>query len=430
MTPPPATGTPIVHLGLGAFARAHLATYADDLLAAGHDARITAVSLRTATVVDALRARGHRYAVVVRDGRGGEHVREVRSIVAVATGPAAAVAAVADPACRLVTLTVTEAGYGVVPGSTGPTAVLGRGRADVAADLDLLRGADRVERLDGAGLATVVGVLVVGLARRRAAGHDAPIVASLDNVAANGATLRAAVVELASEIDGSLAGWIEAHAAFPSSVVDRIVPATPPDLSEHLASGHGIADAVPILTEPHRSWALEVVPGDRHLPWPEVGVEVVADVTAHERRKLWLLNGPHSAAAIVGLARGHDTIADAVADPEVRSIVQAVADDAIEVADLPSALDGPGFVAEVLDRFANPVLGHRCAQVATDSELKLPLRIVPVLERRLARGLPAGVGAQVVATFLAVDPGPAAARLRSALPPSVARVVEDAGPVA
>jgi fructuronate reductase len=253
------------------------------------------------------------------------------------------------------------------------------------------------------------------------------VVASLDNVASNGATLRAAVVAMAAVADEALAGWIGDLVAFPSSVVDRIVPATPEDLSAHLASVHGIDDAVPILTEPHRSWAIEAVDGLD--PWGRVGVEVVDDVSAHERGKLWILNGPHSAAAIAGLARGHETIAEAVADPVVRALVVAVAAGAIEVADLPAALDGERFAAEVLERFANPVLGHRCAQVATDSEHKLPLRIVPVLEERLARGLDAGAGARVLATWSVAAGGPDASRLLSSLTPAARAAVAAVEPV-
>lgn len=398
MSDPPVVATPIVHLGLGAFARAHLGTYAQDLLDLGHDARITAVSLRSPTTIDALVAQGCRYAVVEHDGRdgqeGGEHLRVVDAFVAGAVGPATAVDLVASPTCRLVTLTVTEAGYGLVPGTTGADARLDRERAEVATDLRLL-----VEQGAHATPTTVPGVLAVALARRRAAGVEPPVVASLDNLSANGASLQSAVVEAAAALDGELATWMAERVAFPSSVVDRIVPATPPDLSDHVAERWGIDDAIPVLTEPHRSWAIEAVEG--LPPLAEVGVEVVDDVTAHERRKLWLLNGPHSTVAIAGLDRGHDTIAQAVGDPAVRDLAAGVAAEALAVAGLPPSLHGEAFVAEALGRFANPVLGHRCAQVATDSEHKLPLRIVPVVEARRLRGLASPCGERVLAMWQA-----------------------------
>lgn len=413
------TATPIVHVGLGAFARAHLGTYAQDLIEQGEDARITAVSLRSSATVDALVAQGGRYTVVERDGLGGERMRRIDAVVGGAVGPAAAIELIAAPACRLVTLTVTEAGYGIVPGRTGVDARLDRGRPDVAADLRRLAVlAERTEpgRRVASGdeaPATVPGVLVLALDRRRAEGISPPVVASLDNVSANGASLRASVLEAATVLDADLATWIRDEVAFPSSVVDRIVPATSADLSEHLAEQEGIDDAIPVLTEPHRSWAIEASHGPP--PLEAVGVEVVNDVAAHERRKLWLLNAAHSALALVGLDRGHETIADAVADPVARAAAVGVQAEALEVADLPASLNGAAFVVEVLERFANPVLGHRCAQVATDSEHKLPLRIVPVVEARLAAGLAAPHGLEVIASFLARADAATAGRFRASL---------------
>jgi fructuronate reductase len=344
-----ADGTPIVHLGLGAFARAHLATYAQDLLAIGVDARITAVSLRNPTVPEALAAQGHRYTVVERDGHGGECLRTIDAIVATGVGAAAAIDAICAPDCRMVTLTVTEAGY-------------------VPSEGDASDGS--------AGGVPVADVLAEASVRRRRADLRPVVVASLDNLSGNGRILERLVARSVGTADVG---------AFPSSVVDRIVPAAPADLATYLADVHGVRDELPVLTEPHRSWAIEAAPG--LPPLARVGVDVVADVAAHERRKLWLLNGPHSAAALAGLDRGHETIAEAMSDEVVASLVGAVAAEALEVADLPEALDGASFVADVLDRFRNPVLGHRCAQVATDSDHKLPLRIVPVVEAREARGL-------------------------------------------
>lgn len=368
------TGPPsIVHLGVGAFARAHLGVYADDLLHAGWPATIAGVSLRNSRTETQLAPQDGLYTVTEREPERAS-LRMIGSLVSMTTGPEAAVTAIAR-GVQLVTLTVTEKGYEVP-----------------AEDLE------RPERARSA-----PGVIARALDACRLADAPAPIVAPLDNVDRNGAVLRRAVTSVAERLDRQLPAWLEAHVAFPSSVVDRMVPATSDADRADVAGQLGLLDHAAVVAEAHRSWVIEDVDG--LPPLREVGVEVVGNVEEHQRRKLWLLNGPHSAVACAGLLVGAATIADAAAHPAVERFVRGFADDVLEVAELPAALDAHAFVADTIRRFRNPALGHACAQVAADGSLKLPQRIFPVVVARCRRGLPTQRLATVVATWLAAVAG-------------------------
>lgn len=368
VAPPPydrAGPAPFVHLGPGAFARAHLGIYADDLCRAGHDARFRAVALRHPTAEEQLAPQEGLYTVTTREPGVAADTRLVGSLVAVATGAPVAVAAIADAATSFVTLTVTEKGYdSVAPGS-------------------------------------VVAVLVAGLDGRRRKGQGGLVVTSLDNLLDNGHVLRDRVLGVAREVGPpGLASWIEAEVAFPCSVVDRMVPATTGADRAEVAERLGLVDEAAVVAEAHRSWVVERVEG--LPPLGDVGVEVVADVGSHQQRKLWLLNAPHSALAYGGLLAGHGTIAAAVTDPLVATFVRDLVDDVLAVVD--PADGGPepeAYAADSLRRFANPVLGHTCAQVGADGSRKLAQRLLPVVEARRARGLGVDRLAAVVAAWLA-----------------------------
>lgn len=345
----------IVHVGVGAFARAHLGVYADDLLRQGWPATIRGVSLRSRAAEDQLAPQDGLYTVVER-GPDAEPLRVIGSLTSVGTGPEALIDALAAPTTRLVTLTITEKGY------------------------------------EG----TAPSVLATGLARRCEAGGGPVVVASLDNLLGNGALLRERVLAAASAAES---GWIDDHVSFPSSVVDRMVPATmPPDLAE-VAAWLGLDDEAAVVAEHHRSWVIEAVDG--LPPLADVRVEVVPDVTPYERRKLWLLNGPHSALAYTGLAAGCATIAEAATHPVVAAFVRRYVDEVLEVANLPASVEASTFAGEALARFANPALGHTCAQVGTDGSQKLPQRLLPVLTARRAAGLSTARGALVIAGWVA-----------------------------
>ncbi len=368
--------TPVItHLGFGAFARAHTSVYADDLLRRGSPAFIRGISLRSAQAQDELGPQDGLFTVAVREPGATVSLRVVGALTTIETGPAAALEGMTAPATSLVTLTITEKGYEV----------------------------DEQEPALSKSATSAPALIALALARRRRAGLAPPIFASLDNLLDNGNVLRARVLESAGAVDPSLAEWIANEVPFPCSVVDRMVPAPTERDREDIATRLGLVDRGAVSAERHRSWVIGSV--DALAPLAEVGVELVADVAPYERRKLWLLNGPHSAVAYGGLLSGQDTIARAVTDPTIARFVQRLVDDTLEVAELPDALQPAAFAEEALGRFANPTLGHTCAQVGTDGSSKLPHRLLPVVTARRARALDTSRFAVVAAIWIAATAG-------------------------
>ncbi|PCN49530.1 hypothetical protein Csp2054_00820 [Curtobacterium sp. 'Ferrero'] len=343
----------IVHLGVGAFARAHLAWYTAH--AAGQPWGITAFTGRSPAAAEALAAQDCRYTLVTR-GADGDHAEVVDAIVAAHAGSddGAWRRVVASPDTTIVTLTVTEQGYR--PGSDVPAR------------------------------------LVAGLDARRAAGAGRIALVSLDNLSHNGDVLRSAVLDAVGDAD--LRAWIESNVAFPSSMVDRITPATTDADVTSIADLPGALarDRVPVVTEPFAEWVLEDrFDGIDRPAWETAGVRLVDDVTPYEQRKLWLLNGSHSLLAYLGLLLGHETVADAMDDPRCRSAVEQLWDEAAAELPLPDA-EVTAARRALVDRFANPRIRHTLRQIAAGGSQKLPVRVVDVLRHRLARDPDAGTG--------------------------------------
>jgi fructuronate reductase len=369
-------GAPVIaHLGFGAFARAHVAVYADELLRRGTPARIRGVSLRSRRAQDQLEPQDGLFTVAVREPATAPTLQVVGALASMETGPVAALAALTAPTTKLVTLTITENGYSGIDEGTASGALPSSAPALIALSLD----------------------------RRRQAGLPAPVFAPLDNLLDNGTVLRARVLHEAERMDGALAAWIARDVCFPSSVVDRMVPAPTETVLEEIAEELGLSDEAAVAAERHRSWIIRSVEG--LVPLADVGVELVDDVAPFERRKLWLLNGPHSAVAYGGLLAGHATSAGAVKDPLIARFAQDIVEETLEVAPFPSALQPAAFAAEALRRFANPALGHTCAQVGSDGSGKLPQRLLPVVAAREARSLGTSKFALVAAIWLAAAGG-------------------------
>jgi fructuronate reductase len=388
---------PIVHIGLGGFARAHLGVYADDLLRIGGAGLIHGVSLHSRRTEAALVPQDCLYTVTEREPDCEPRRAVVGSVASVATGHANALAALCAPTTTFVTLTVTEKGYDVPP--------------------------EDLERPERPGSAP--GLLALALAQRRAAGTKPPIIASLDNVADNGSLLRAKVTEVGACLGLDLAEWIAEEVTFTSSVVDRMVPTPTPRDLDATTSWLGLADLGAVATERHRSWVMTA--DERLAPWADVGVELVPDVVPYEQRKLWLLNGAHSALAYGGLLAGCATIAEAAADHRVSRFVRGLVDDVLGTSLISTALRPAAFADEAFGRFLNPNLRHSCEQVAADGSRKLPQRFLPVVAARESAGLDTMRFATVAAIWVAAASGmvvdgvslpaiddPEAARLRAA----------------
>ena len=365
----------IVHLGLGAFFRAHGAIYVDQAMqAGGGDWGIIGVSLKSPGTRDRLHPQGWAYTAVelAPDGERPQVVTILRDVLVAHEDPQAVLDAMADPAIRIVSLTVTEKGYCHEPSSGR----LNRDHPDIRHDLD-----DPLPR-------SAPGFLVRALELRRAAGTAPFTVLCCDNLPENGHVLRGVVLELAGLIDLELADWIGAKGRFPSTMVDRIVPATSPEDLDQVARLTGLRDEAPVMHEPFRQWVVEddFVGGDR----PDlgaVGVQLVADVTPYEHMKLRMLNGTHSSLAYLGYLAGHQTIAETVGDPVFSAFVRKLwRNEIIPALTPPPGEDLDAYADALHDRYANPAIRHRTWQIAMDGSQKLPQRILGTIAEGRAAG--------------------------------------------
>lgn len=359
----------IVHLGVGAFHRAHQAAYVDDCLSAGETGwGITGVSLRSPDTRDALAPQDGLYTLAIRSS-GQEELRVIGSIGSMLVAPEdpqAVLTALIDPRTRIVTLTITEKAYLRAAGG----------------GLDATHP-DIVHDLANPGMPkTAHGFLAEALARRLAAGTPPFTVLCCDNLPANGATLHRLMIEFAGLRDArlglgdALAHHIAREVAFPSSMVDRIVPATTDADRARIAAELRVEDAWPVMTEPFRQWVVEDDFPSGRPAWEKFGVTMVGDVGPFEDMKLRLLNGAHSAIAYLGLLSGHATVDRAFADPAIRQFVDALWAEAIPTLPEDAGLDTSAYTAELAERFSNTALAHRTAQIANDGSQKLPQRIV------------------------------------------------------
>ncbi|MFD1880475.1 mannitol dehydrogenase family protein [Paracoccus pacificus] len=364
-----------VHLGLGAFFRAHGAIYvAEAMQASGGDWGILGVSLQSPGTRDAMAKSDFGYTAVELgpDGQSSRWIEVIRDVLVAPENPQAVLDAMADPAVHVVSLTVTEKGYCHNPA----TGRLNPDHPDIRHDLEnpLPRSAP--------------GFLVRALQMRKDRGLRPFTVLSCDNLPENGRVVRGVVLDLAKLIDPDLAAWIETEGRFPATMVDRIVPATKPEDIAFVATATGRADAAPVMHEPFRQWVIEddFVDGIR----PDlgaVGVQMVRDVTPFEHMKLRMLNGAHSSLAYLGYLSGHETIADAMADPALSGFVRALwRDEIIPALDPPPGEDLAAYAAALAQRFSNPGIRHRTWQIAMDGSQKLPQRLLATLSENLAAG--------------------------------------------
>jgi fructuronate reductase len=401
----PAGRPGIVHIGLGAFHRAHQAVFTEDAVAAaGGDWGIVAVAPRSPDVVEAINDQDGLFSVTTLEAGRPARARVVGSLVGARHLPSdpSVLTLLADPSIRVVTLTVTEKAYLIDPAT-------GRLRDDPALRADLTR--TDLPR-------TVPGLLIRAL-RLRAVGGGAPVaVVCCDNLPANGALLRGAL-EQAAGVD--LTGWV----SFPSTVVDRIVPASTPSTVERARNLLGVLDRAAVDAEPYSQWVLEdAFPGGRPA-WERAGAVFTDEVALYERLKLRVLNGAHSTAAYLGALAGCATIADTVALPGMRAFLrQAMLVDILPTLRAPAGVRLEAYADEVLHRFANAAIAHRTKQVAMDGSQKLPQRILgTIADRRAVGAAPAYLATGLAAwiRYAAETPeldDPLAGPLRAAVAPT------------
>ncbi|MDX2974168.1 mannitol dehydrogenase family protein [Kribbella solani] len=364
---PHALSVGMVHLGIGAFHRAHQAVVTERAAVATGDTRwgITGVSQRSATVRDQLAPQDGLYSVLER-GLAEPSIQVIGSIRDVLTAPddpEAVVARIADPAVSVVTLTVTEKGYRAA--GTG----LDLNDPEIQADL-----AGRPPR-------TVVGQLAAAIARR----PEPLTIVSCDNLVANGPFLRKLVGEYFEAL-GKVPEVFEAT-RFPASMVDRIVPATTEADRAEAARLLGVRDEAVVVAEPFLQWVIEDDFAGARPAWERGGAVLTRDVAPWEQAKLRMLNASHSMLAYLGALRGYETIAEAVRDEELARLAQQLmTDDVVPTLSPPDGLDLAAYGETVLERFANPALKHRTRQVAMDGSVKLPVRMLGTVRDRLTAG--------------------------------------------
>ena len=365
----------IVHFGPGAFHRAHQAWFVEKLLA--DDARwsICGVSLRSSDVRDALAPQDGLYTLATLDEQiSYQVIGALQEILVAPRDPENVLNRLSAPTTRVVTITVTEKGYCLdAKGSLDTT------HADIQSDL-------RAPQLPK----SLIGYLVEGLRRRRAAAESEPLtLISCDNLTDNGTRLARAVCQLAELRDPSLARWIEDHASFPRTMVDSITPATTDALRERVKGVLGMEDRWPVQRESFVQWVLEDRLAVGGPDWASAGVIITDDVAAYDQAKLRLLNGSHSSLAYLGLLAGHETVADAMKDKRLCSLVTAMMkEDVRPTLRTPRGLDLDACIEAILRRFRNPAIRHSLAQIAWDGSQKLPFRLLGTIADNLEAGRP------------------------------------------
>ncbi len=364
----------VVHLGIGAFTRAHQIAYFEHALNAG-DLRwgIVAASLRSPGVRDQMKPQDCLYTLVERDGDAErvQMIGAVQDVLVAPEDPRALVAAMAGPDTHIVTLTVTEKGYKLDP-------VTGELLIDDPAVIADLATPDAPQ--------TAPGFIVAALRARRDAGVTPFTAISCDNLPHNGRRLRDAVVALARASDPALADWIAEHGAFPQTMVDRIVPATVDADIAALAKRIGVEDRAMVKTEPFSQWVIQDwFCGER----PDVeaaGVQITKAVAPWEDAKLRLLNGAHSSIAYLGGLARIDFVDQVVAWPDAARFVEALWDEAASTLAPIDGLDVPDYRRKLMARFSNSALQHKTRQIAMDGSQKLPQRLLASVAARRERG--------------------------------------------
>jgi fructuronate reductase len=367
--------TGIVHLGVGAFHRAHQAVFTDDCLNAGDMAwGITAASLRQPDTHDALAPQDGLYTLSLRQNESQtlRVVGSIGQILVAPQDPQALIAAMTNPDVRIVSMTITEKGYA----------------ADVATgDLRLDDPSIQHDLAHPDTPRTALGLLMQALRQRRAAGHKPFAVLSCDNLPENGHLLQRVLGQFAHAQDPVLAQFIADEVACPSCMVDRIVPATTAADRTAISARLGLLDAWPVVAEPFFQWVIEDnFPGGRP-EWERSGVEFVSNVAPYEAMKLRLLNGAHTTIAAMGRVSGYQTVADAMQDPVIRAFLAAYWAEVTPT--IAPGIDVPDYTRRLLARFDNTVLHHKTAQITTDASLKVPQRIIAPLRALVAMGRPA-----------------------------------------
>lgn len=364
-----ATQIGIVHIGVGAFHRAHQAVYLDDLLADEPRWAISGVSLNSRDVRDALQPQDGLYTLaLLGEAPQLRVIGSIREVLAAREQGEQVLQRLADPHVRIVMLTITEKGY-CLKGEN-----LDQAHPDIVRDLASPQAP-----------LSAIGYLVEGLRRRREEDLAPYTVLSCDNLADNGGKLRRAVLQFAEKLDEELALWIAGNVTFPRSMVDSITPATDDALRERVDAQLGVHDAWPVQRERYTQWVIEDAFCNGRPVFERVGVTISDEIAGYDRAKLRLLNAPHSALAYLGSLLDIETVAQAMATPVLAQFVERLMREAIAPNVIaPRGFDAEAYVGAILERFRNPAIQHRLAQIAWDGSQKIPVRLLGTIADALA----------------------------------------------
>jgi fructuronate reductase len=397
----------IMHLGVGAFHRAHQAVMTDAVLAHDPSWGIVTASLRSPDTRDALAPQDGLYSVATL-APGGERlaiVGAITDVIVAPENPERLIAAMADPRIRIVSLTVTEKGYCHDPA----TGALNEAHPDIVYDLAHLSSPR-----------SAPGFLLAAIARRRQERIPPFTVLCCDNLPSNGRTVQRVLSRMAEMVDPALGAYVRDNVACPSTMVDRIVPATTDADRDRVSAALGVRDAWPVMAESFIQWVIEDDFPQGRPRWEMAGAEFVRDVAPFELMKLRLLNGAHSSLAYLGLAMGHEFVFEASADPRLARFLEGLWAEARPSLPPPEGTDLAAYCGRLLERFRNPAIKHRLAQIAMDGSQKLPQRLLGTARDNLAAGRPIRHIARAVAAFALHASGndardPLAAEVREAL---------------
>jgi fructuronate reductase len=381
-------GHGIVHLGVGAFHRAHQADYTDAALAAaGGDWRIVAASLRSVELADALNPQNGLYTLIERDASEvrARLIGSIERVIAASRAPADLMTSLIDRRTRIVTMTVTEKAYGV-------------DRATMTVDVrHPVIAADLRKPTSPSG---VLGLLTEALRRRRMEQIEPFTLLCCDNLPNNGGFVRCGLIDFARRLDLTLGDWIAEKVSFPSCMVDRITPATTEQTREDALRLTNCIDQAPVETERFTQWVIDDRFPSGRPAWEAAGALFVDDVQPYEAMKLRMLNGAHSMLAYAGFLSGRRYVRETVGPAGFRPLIERHFKAAASTLPRLPGIDLYAYARQLVLRFANPAIAHETYQIAMDGTEKLPQRILaPALEAR-EKGLNVRPFAFAVATWM------------------------------
>lgn len=365
----------VLHIGFGAFAKAHVCVFHDEMLRKSQsDWGMVVCRLNSGadTLSDLDKADGlFTVGEMVDDDL---HLRRVGAVIKTLhpqrDGVKSLLDQIADPNLQVITLTITEKGYCLASGH-----------------LDLTNPAIVADLNAPASPKTAIGIIVEGLRRRRSDTKTGVTILSCDNLSANGELCRTGILEYAAKLDTGLADWISSTCTFPCSMVDRITPAMTSATHDKMTNALGVVDPNGVFCEQFRQWVVEDNFATTRPDWGLGGAELVRDVEPYEDLKLRLLNGSHSFLAYLGALDGKETIAECMSDPALRqAALSLMLDEQAKTLSMPDGVDVPAYAKALMDRFSNRALHHKTTQIASDGSQKLPQRLLTSIRLHLKAG--------------------------------------------